>query len=240
MTSRFPVFFGPPCRLQAAAIALSLLAHGLLLFALGRATGDEASAGDASKTVAVSLIQRPAAAPPAVAPPRPAAKAHPRTVATVAVDATRSATAAVAAAQEPRPEATAVAPQTPEPAAAASVVAAPGAAGPSGPAPGALADSTTGTAGGTFSPPTPQRTARPVYPWSARRNGWEGDVLLRVEVDPRGGVSTVRVERSSGHQVLDRAASQAVRSWRFRPARHGLQPVTAEVRIPVQFRLAEL
>ena len=97
-----------------------------------------------------------------------------------------------------------------------------------------------GGVGSSFIPPEPERTARPAYPPSARRHGWEGEVLLRVRIDSSGGVSTVRVERSSGHEVLDLAATQAVRSWLFRPARYGLQPVIAEVRVPVQFRLAEL
>ncbi|MFW6162471.1 MAG: energy transducer TonB, partial [Planctomycetota bacterium] len=49
----------------------------------------------------------------------------------------------------------------------------------------------------------------------------------------------VRVARSSGHAVLDEAAVAAVRRWRFTPARAGGAAVTAEVEIPIRFRLSD-
>jgi protein TonB len=62
-------------------------------------------------------------------------------------------------------------------------------------------------------------------------------VTLRVHVD-RGGVPTqVEIERSSGSNVLDLAALEAVRNWRFVPARRGTDPVAAWVIVPVVFRL---
>ena len=77
----------------------------------------------------------------------------------------------------------------------------------------------------------------PVYPALARRNGWEGEVLLRVEVTAEGKAATLKVERSSGHAVLDRSAVAAVRTWRFNPARIGTTPVAGEVRVPIRFEL---
>ncbi len=77
----------------------------------------------------------------------------------------------------------------------------------------------------------------PAYPRLARRRGWQGEVLLQVRVGSSGKVLTARVERSTGYPVLDRAALEAVRDWRFRPARRGLLPVESEVRVPVRFRL---
>ncbi len=56
----------------------------------------------------------------------------------------------------------------------------------------------------------------PVYPGLAQRRGWEGDVLIDVEVDVQGIVLTCAVARSSGFSMLDSAAATAVREWRFR------------------------
>lgn len=49
-----------------------------------------------------------------------------------------------------------------------------------------------------------------LYPPIARRMGWEGEVLVRVVVR-EGRVEEVKVERSSGHTLLDRSALRAVR-----------------------------
>jgi protein TonB len=80
---------------------------------------------------------------------------------------------------------------------------------------------------------------KPEYPHSARSAGKEGRVLLRVLVDAQGKTKTVEVNLSSGSDALDRAAVDAVRRWRFSPARHGDQPVESWVRIPIDFRLTE-
>jgi protein TonB len=77
----------------------------------------------------------------------------------------------------------------------------------------------------------------PDYPYAARLRGERGRVLLRVEVTPGGDAGVIAVERSSGYAALDRAASQAVRRWRFRPARQGGAPVAATVQVPVRFDL---
>ena len=77
----------------------------------------------------------------------------------------------------------------------------------------------------------------PRYPFSARRRGQEGRVVLRVEVDPAGHAADVTVAHSSGVSVLDRAAAEAVRRWRFQPARRGGVPVVGRIEVPILFRL---
>jgi len=77
----------------------------------------------------------------------------------------------------------------------------------------------------------------PRYPPSARRRGYQGVVLLRVRVLEDGTVGEVRVVRSSGYAVLDRAALEAVKQWRFVPARRGDRPIPMEVRVPIRFSL---
>jgi protein TonB len=80
-------------------------------------------------------------------------------------------------------------------------------------------------------------TPKPRYPKEARQKGYEGEILLRVEVLPDGGVGKVEVKRSSGHEILDRSALAAVRQWKFIPAKKGGNAVSSWVNIPVKFQL---
>jgi protein TonB len=82
-------------------------------------------------------------------------------------------------------------------------------------------------------------TPRPDYPESARREAREGRVLLRVLVDDQGHSKQVEINSSSGDDALDRAAAEALRRWRFHPARYGDKPVESWLRIPIEFRLAD-
>jgi protein TonB len=94
-------------------------------------------------------------------------------------------------------------------------------------------------------PGPPTRTAiprggyqvTPSYPAAARRLGIEGTALLRVFVDAEGRVGDVVVKQSAGHPDLDRAAADAVRRWRFEPARRGADTVAMWVELPVAFHL---
>ena len=82
-------------------------------------------------------------------------------------------------------------------------------------------------------------TPRPDYPESARRDGREGRVLLRVLVDDQGRSKQVEINSSSGSDALDRAAAEAIKRWRFHPARYGDKAVESWLRIPLEFRLAD-
>jgi protein TonB len=78
---------------------------------------------------------------------------------------------------------------------------------------------------------------RPAYPSSARRLGVQGTTLLNVLVADDGRVANVIVTQSAGHPDLDQAAADAVRRWRFEPARRGTEKVAMWVQLPVEFRL---
>ena len=82
-------------------------------------------------------------------------------------------------------------------------------------------------------------TPRPEYPEHARRQGREGRVLLRVLIDEQGGPKAIEVNRSSGMDALDNAATSAIKRWRFYPARQGDHPVESWVNIPIDFRLTD-
>jgi protein TonB len=80
---------------------------------------------------------------------------------------------------------------------------------------------------------------KPEYPDSARKEGREGTVVLRVLVDEEGRSKSLELNRSSGFEALDRAALNTVRHWRFNAARYGDQPIESWVRIPIDFRLTD-
>ncbi|MBF0374260.1 MAG: energy transducer TonB, partial [Alphaproteobacteria bacterium] len=73
----------------------------------------------------------------------------------------------------------------------------------------------------------------------ARRQGIEGIVVLRVAVQPDGGAAGVEVARSCGHPRLDGIAAEAVRNWRFAPARRGAEAVASVVEVPIRFSLTD-
>jgi protein TonB len=82
-----------------------------------------------------------------------------------------------------------------------------------------------------------QDNAPPRYPAAARRRGQEGLVVLLVQVDADGGVASVSVATSSGHALLDRAAREAVESWRFEPGRRDGRAEARPLEVPIRFRL---
>ena len=81
------------------------------------------------------------------------------------------------------------------------------------------------------------RNPAPVYPEAARRSSEQGTVMLRVHVARDGTASRVSVEESSGSPHLDAAALEAVKAWRFTPARRGAHAVESWMRVPIVFRL---
>ena len=79
----------------------------------------------------------------------------------------------------------------------------------------------------------------PEYPERARRQGWQGTVLLNVLVSAEGKPQKIEITDSSGFEILDHAARAAVMRWRFHPARYGDTPLESWVRVPIVFRLRD-
>jgi len=77
----------------------------------------------------------------------------------------------------------------------------------------------------------------PVYPPISRRMGEQGLVLLRVFVSAHGDPNAIELKTGSGYARLDRAAQEAVKQWKFVPAKRGEQPVDAWVVVPIRFSL---
>jgi protein TonB len=76
----------------------------------------------------------------------------------------------------------------------------------------------------------------PEYTDEARRARHQGSVLLAIDVDVNGRVTNIRVIRSLG-LGLDEKAIDAVMKWKFRPAMAGGRPVTAPAQVQVTFHL---
>lgn len=84
--------------------------------------------------------------------------------------------------------------------------------------------------------PQPISSPAPTYPSLALRNGEHGTVMVSAEIGLDGVPLEVGVARSSGSRLLDRAAVDAVRRWRFRPAMADGRPVAGRVQVPISFQ----
>lgn len=73
----------------------------------------------------------------------------------------------------------------------------------------------------------------------ARRMGWQGKVVLNVEVLESGLPGQIKLHQSSGRDVLDNAAMQTVRNWRFVAARKNGQVITKWFLVPISFILKD-
>jgi protein TonB len=67
--------------------------------------------------------------------------------------------------------------------------------------------------------------------------GYEGTVVLEVLVLGEGTVGEARMVRSCGYPLLDSAALEAVRAWRFAPGTRAGEKVAMWIKIPVNFSL---
>lgn len=77
--------------------------------------------------------------------------------------------------------------------------------------------------------------AVPRYPDGLAEAGFEGTVILRVDVSAEGRATRVRIEESSGHAALDESARVAAYQWRFNPGMKDGVPVAGEMLVPVKF-----
>jgi TonB family protein len=99
-----------------------------------------------------------------------------------------------------------------------------------------------GTGGGPYRPgtgitaPSILREVRPDYTDEGRRRGVEGDVVVEIVVRADGSVGSVKLLQGLG-AGLDQRAIDAVRQWRFNPARRYGTPVDVIVEVAVEFKL---
>ena len=92
------------------------------------------------------------------------------------------------------------------------------------PAPGSIISAATRR----YAPP-------PFFPPAAKAAHQQGRVLLDVDVDAAGNVTGATIRTSSGFPLLDEAAMQDVRAWKFEPARNNEVAVPSRTQEQVEF-----
>jgi periplasmic protein TonB len=90
-------------------------------------------------------------------------------------------------------------------------------------------------AGRDVTPPAKLSGNPPVYPELAKRARIEGDVVIECTIDPSGRVVDATVIRSI--PLLDDAALEAVRGWRYRPTLVDGVPVPILMTVTARFRI---
>jgi protein TonB len=90
--------------------------------------------------------------------------------------------------------------------------------------------------GGDIKPPIRTVYVAPVYPDIARVARVSGIVVVECTIDPSGHVTDARVV--SGHPLLDRAALDAVRQWRYTATRLNGFPVAVLMTVTVRFTVS--
>jgi TonB family protein len=90
--------------------------------------------------------------------------------------------------------------------------------------------------GGGVSPPRVVYGPDPEYSERARSAGYQGVCVLWLIVDTNGVPHDIKVARSLG-MGLDEKAIEAVRTWRFKPATRDGVPVPVQINVEVSFRL---
>ena len=77
----------------------------------------------------------------------------------------------------------------------------------------------------------------PIYPAIAKLRGYEGVVLVNAEILPDGRVGNTSIIKSSGYTILDKSAMEAIKLWKFEPAKKAGKPFAIRVKLPIKFVL---
>ena len=89
--------------------------------------------------------------------------------------------------------------------------------------------------GGRLQPAKPVSSPPPAYPSVARRANVRGVVLIDAGVGETGNVTDMKV--ISGSPLLTQAAMEALRTWKYEPARLNGQVTATRVRVSMSFSL---
>lgn len=202
-------------------LLLSLLLHTVLLrLSLPPSVAPPAPVLEVRIEASIHRLQPPAPVPT----PAPRVKPNP----TQAQPAPRQPESLASSPVKPVPQ-TESAPILPVPAPAVS---------PPTPAPRAEKPNAEGKSGIIFDAAY-LRNPPPEYPPQSRALEEEGVVKLKVRVSAEGRARTVEMAKSSGFKRLDTAALEAVRQWRFVPAKQDGQAIEDTVIVPLRFTLNE-
>ena len=90
--------------------------------------------------------------------------------------------------------------------------------------------------GGGVSAPRALDTPDPEYSEEARKAKYQGTVVLVADRRRQRTPAEIKVARSLG-MGLDQKAIEAVRKWKFEPAKKDGSPVAVQINVEVNFRL---
>jgi len=89
--------------------------------------------------------------------------------------------------------------------------------------------------GGDVTPAKLISAVPPAYPVLAKNQHVSGNVLIDALIDANGRVTTMKVV--SGPTLLQQAAMDALKQWKYRPAKLDGNPVPMHLTVTIQFRL---
>lgn len=69
----------------------------------------------------------------------------------------------------------------------------------------------------------------PLYPPDLSARRIRGEVVLKLHIDSSGAVASADVVRSSGYPQMDKSALDAVKKWKFQPARQFGMPIAIDI-----------
>lgn len=87
-------------------------------------------------------------------------------------------------------------------------------------------------------PPVPVRTVAPKFPADMLREGVSGLVTVNILIDEKGHVQEPHVEKAS-HDAFVAPALDALKRWRFKPAKRAGEVIALRVSIPIVFNNSE-
>ncbi|ENM5790393.1 energy transducer TonB [Vibrio mimicus] len=213
--------------------------HALLLITTDEAQVFAMPAGNPSQSVSINMVAMPKSSPaptdpvkpsppqkpvkPEPVPPKAAVKPKPQPQATknpVSVEQAKQTPAAKPAPEkvetntqnEPKPQQTAAKPTTASKGVSSQPI---------------LVDK----------PAFVSAPVQPRYPRVAQKRGIEGTVMYEIWLDEQGNQIQQYLITSSGTEVLDKSALEAIKQWKFSPRILDGVPVAHRVHIPVRFKL---
>jgi protein TonB len=84
--------------------------------------------------------------------------------------------------------------------------------------------------------PVPVRTVAPRYPDDMRRDGSSGIVTVSCTIDEKGNVTDPKVEKAT-NAAFSEPALEALRKWKFKPAKKGGTAIPIHVVLPIHFTI---
>ena len=88
--------------------------------------------------------------------------------------------------------------------------------------------------------PVPTKQVNPVYPDSAKRSGFQGQVLVKVLLGVDGTIKEVKVMKNETNSTeLATAAMKAALDWQFTPVTVNQKPTEVYITIPFRFKLSD-